>query len=181
MLDSNRAQKAELGPYAFEDEMPRWLYDQLDRGAKIHTEKQIGRDGRIVFHEIIDNETPGIVPMLARLSELDPGVRYAYYCHPSVIHICKTRKEGGFCGYRNIQMQVSYLRGAKAEGYDKFPPRTPGILELQDFIEDAWDNGISEVSRAQIGILKGTRKWIGTLEVSFWPSNGHVKLLLTIG
>jgi hypothetical protein len=147
--------------------MPRWLYEQLDKGPKITRVKHISRDGRTSVHEIIENETPGIVPMLARLSELDPSVGYAYYCHPSTTHICKTRKEGGFCGYRNIQMQVSYLRGAKADGHEKFPStRTPGILDLQDKIEDAWDNGISEVSRSQIGALKGTRKWIGTLEVS---------------
>jgi hypothetical protein len=146
--------------------MPDWLYRQLEKGPKVERVKKIDRNGRLVTHEFVQNETPDIVPMLARLSELDPGVGYAYFCHPAVDHIFKTPNEGGFCGYRNIQMQVSYLRNAKAPGYEMFPAtRTPGILMLQDLIEDAWDNGISEISRDEIGKLRGTRKWIGTLEV----------------
>jgi hypothetical protein len=144
-------QKKELGPYAYENQMPKWLYDQLERGPKVRRETHVGRDGRSVVHEVVENETPGIVPMLARLSEIDPNIGYAFYCHPSTTHICKTRKEGGFCGYRNIQMQVSYLLGAKAVGYQMFPDsRTPNILHLQDVIESAWDNGISDISRQQI-------------------------------
>jgi hypothetical protein len=145
--------------------MPGWLYNQLKNGPKIRTYTSKGRDGQITTHEVVENETPGIVPMLARLSELDPNVGIAYYGHPSTKHVCKTRNEGGFCGYRNIQMQVSYMQGAKAAGHENFPGRTPGILTLQNHIEAAWDNGISEISRLEIGQLKGTRKWIGASEV----------------
>jgi len=158
-------QKRELGPYAYEKQMPRWLMKQLEKGPKVQKYKTRGRDGRIHIEEFVENETTSIVPMLARLSELDSLVTVAYYSHPATKHICKIRGESGFCGYHNTMMQFSYLQGAKAQGYEVFPgPRIPGILWLQDRIEEAWDKGISPISRQQVGQLKGTRKWIGTTE-----------------
>lgn len=161
---SARLGKSELGPYAWEERMPRWLYDQLDAGPKISVINRIGRDGRLLKQEQVQNETPGIISILAQLSALDRTVKKAYYCHPSTIHIGKTPKEGGFCGYRNIQMLLSYIQGAKAQGHEEFPGRTPGILKLQDYIEDAWDKGINEIGRVQTGGIRGTRKYIGTPE-----------------
>ncbi|KAF2668984.1 DUF1671-domain-containing protein [Microthyrium microscopicum] len=174
-LNPIRLGRKELGPHAYEKHMPKWLYQQLERGPKVHRYNHISRDGRVVKHEVVENETPGIVPMLARLSELDPDVGYAFYCHPATTHVCKESNEGGFCGYRNIQMQVSYLQGAKAVGHEMFPGnQVPGILHLQDVIENAWDNGISPISRQQIGTLKGTRKWIGTLEAMALYANLNI-------
>lgn len=158
-------QKSELGPYAYEEKMPDSLYRQLQVGPKVTVVNRIGRDGRLIKHEIVDNETPGLLPVLAQLCAIDKDVRQAWLCHPSAVHICKRPKEGGFCGYRNIQMLVSYMQGAKAQGHAQFPPRTPGILVLQDLIEQAWDMGINDVSRIQTGGIKGTRKYIGTPEV----------------
>lgn len=158
-------QKKDLGPYAYEKEMPRWLYKQLQQGPRIYEYRRRDRNGRIYTDDVVENETAGIVPMLARLSELDSHVTVAYYCHPSTKHIGKIRGEGGFCGYRNIQMQLSYLQGAEAQGVEAFPGRrTPGILQIQDGIEEAWDAGISAISKQEIGRLRGTRKWIGTAE-----------------
>jgi hypothetical protein len=167
-----RLGKNELGPYANENQMPRWLMKQLQQGPRIYKYKFKGRDGNTHVEDVVENETPGIVPMLARLSELDSHVRVAYYSHPATKHIGKIRGEGGFCGYRNIQMQLSYLQGSKAQGHEAFPgPRTPGILRIQDDIENAWDNGISAISRKEIGVLKGTRKWIGTTEANAFFTN----------
>ncbi|KAL5119049.1 hypothetical protein ACEQ8H_002973 [Pleosporales sp. CAS-2024a] len=161
---SARLGKSELGPYAWEERMPRWLHDQLTAGPKISTVNRIGRDGRLIKQEQVQNETPGIIPILAQLSALDRSVREAYYCHPSTLHIGKTPREGGFCGYRNIQMLVSYIQGAKAQGHDEFPGRTPGILTLQELIEIAWDKGINTIGRIQTGGIRDTRKYIGTPE-----------------
>jgi hypothetical protein len=162
-----RLQKSELGPHAWEDRMPRWLHDQLAVGPKITVVNRIGRDGRLIKHELVQNETPGIIPILAQLSALDRSVKEAYYCHPSTLHIGKTPREGGFCGYRNIQMLVSYLQGAKAQGHEEFPGRTPGVLKLQDMIERAWDTGINHIGRVQTGGIRDTRKYIGTPEVRY--------------
>ncbi|CAO2649441.1 Nn.00g068260.m01.CDS01 [Neocucurbitaria sp. VM-36] len=161
---SARLGKSELGPHAWEDRMPKWLHDQLDAGPKITVVNRIGRDGRLIKQEQVQNETPGIIPILAQLSALDHSVKNAYYCHPSILHIGKTPKEGGFCGYRNIQMLLSYIQGAKAQGHEEFPGRTPGILKLQDLIENAWDKGINTIGRVQTGGIRDTRKYIGTPE-----------------
>ena len=145
--------------------MPAWLWQQLKAGPRVHKERRIGRDGRLVTVERVENHHEGVVPRLVELSEMDRGVREAWYCHPAVQHIVRFSHEGGFCGYRNIQMQMSYIQGAKAQGHTALPTgRVPTVPLLQDWIEDAWDNGISELSRAQIGRLRGTRKWIGTAE-----------------
>ncbi|KAF2680168.1 DUF1671-domain-containing protein [Lentithecium fluviatile CBS 122367] len=161
---SCRLGRKELGPHAWEDRMPRWLHDQLAAGPKITIVNRIGRDGRLIKQEQVQNETPGIIPILAQLSALDRSVKEAYYCHPSTLHIGKTPKEGGFCGYRNIQMLISYIQGAKAQGFEEFQGRTPGILKLQDLIERAWDKGINEIGRQQTGGIRDTRKYIGTPE-----------------
>ena len=112
-----------------------------------------------------ENEVSGIVPVLARLSGASDRVEKAYYCHPSVQHIFKQENEGGFCGYRNIQMVISYVQGAKINGYNRFGHDVPDILQLQDMIEAAWDRGISEHAKQDTGGIRGTRKWIGTPEV----------------
>lgn len=72
---------------------------------------------------------------------------------------------GSFCGYRNIQMLISYLILATETGPRAFPDGVPNIFQLQDQIEDAWDNGCNSRGRNETGGIKGTRKFIGTQEV----------------
>jgi hypothetical protein len=74
-------------------------------------------------------------------------------------------REGGFCGYRNIQMMISFIRNANLDGWEHFEGGIPSILELQDAIERAWDKGINVFGRIETGGIKGTRKFIGTSEV----------------
>ncbi|KAJ8106228.1 hypothetical protein OPT61_g9676 [Boeremia exigua] len=161
---SARLGKSELGPHAWEERMPRWLHEQLAAGPKITIVNRIGRDGRLIKQEHVQNETPGVIPILAQLSALDRTVKEAYYCHPSTLHVGKTPKEGSFCGYRNIQMLISYIQGAKAQGHEEFPGRMPGIIKLQEIIERAWDKGINHIGRIQTGGIQDTRKYIGTPE-----------------
>ncbi|KAI4941764.1 hypothetical protein J4E86_010275 [Alternaria arbusti] len=173
-IKSARLGKSELGPYAWENRMPKWLHDQLDAGPKITAVNRIGRDGRLIKHDQVQNETPGIIPILAQLSALDRTVKEAYYCHPSTLHVGKTPSEGGFCGYRNIQMLLSYIQGAKAQGYEEFPGRLPTILKMQDHIEDAWDKGINSIGRVQTGGIRDTRKYIGTPEAQAFFLNSEI-------
>ncbi|CAG5188057.1 uncharacterized protein ALTATR162_LOCUS11857 [Alternaria atra] len=154
--------------------MPRWLHDQLEAGPKITAVNRIGRDGRLIKHDQVQNETPGIIPILAQLSALDRTVKEAYYCHPSTVHVGKTPSEGGFCGYRNIQMLLSYIQGAKAQGYEEFPGRLPTVLKMQDHIEDAWDKGINQIGRVQTGGIRDTRKYIGTPEAQAFFLNSEI-------
>ena len=144
--------------------MPTWLRRMLEEGAKVTITNQIGPNGTVTKVEAVANETPGLVPVLARLSELDDAVERAFYCSPEVRHIAKMQREGGFCGYRNIQMMISYIRDAKSDGHQHFHGRIPSILKLQDLIEQAWDMGFNSAGRIETGGVRLTRKYIGTPE-----------------
>lgn len=146
--------------------MPTWLRNQLEAGTKTVIEAQIGQDGKLIRVGTAANEIRGIVPVLGQLCEQDRSLLKVYLCHPNVQHIVKMAKEGGFCGYRNIQMMISFIKDAGSEGHHHFPRKIPSILELQDAIENAWDKGINDSGRIETGGIKGTRKYIGTPEVS---------------
>lgn len=135
--------KAELGRYAHEARMPDWLVSLLKRG------QIVGKD---------------VIPVLAQLLEQSPTTEYAYLCSPAVQHISKLRLEGGFCGYRNIQMLSSYVINTDYHGAHQFNGQLPNIFEIQEFIEAAWDQGINKQGRVETGGVRGTRKYIGTPE-----------------
>ncbi|KIW75485.1 hypothetical protein Z517_10226 [Fonsecaea pedrosoi CBS 271.37] len=161
---TKRLGRSELGPYAHEQQMPGWLRRMLEEGAKVTITNRIGPDGTLIKVETIANETPNLVPVLSRLSQLDRTVERAFYCSPQVLHVCKMPREGGFCGYRNIQMLVSYIQGADANGAENFRGRLPSILKVQDMIENAWDLGFNSSGRVETGGIRFTRKYIGTPE-----------------
>ncbi|KAL6712774.1 hypothetical protein ACLMJK_009615 [Lecanora helva] len=163
--DPRRLGRKELGPHAHERQMPGWLRKQLELGAKVTVFNQISLDGRILRVETIANEFRGIIPVLAQLCEQDPALSRAYLCHPDVTHVVKMSKEGGFCGYRNIQMLVSFIRDTCSQGYEHFQGRLPSIIKLQNMIESAWDQGFNPTGRIETGGILGTRKYIGTPEV----------------
>ncbi|KAI1633659.1 peptidase family C78-domain-containing protein [Biscogniauxia mediterranea] len=139
-----RLGKAELGKYAHEKQMPDWLVSLLKNGKYVSAE--------------------GVIPVLQQLLEQNPSTTCAWLCHPAVQHISKLRKEGGFCGYRNIQMLTSYIVGANAPGAEHFHGSVPSIFRIQDLIEDAWDKGVNAQGRVETGGVRGTRKYIGTPE-----------------
>ncbi|KAL8847351.1 MAG: hypothetical protein Q9221_007604 [Calogaya cf. arnoldii] len=164
--DAKRLGEAELGPYAHEDHMPAWLQRQLERGAKVTIVNQISHEGHLVRLELVANETRGVLSVLAQLCEQDSMLAKVYLCHPGVQHVFKMAKEGGFCGYRNIQMMISYVQAAQHRGHELFPGRLPSVLELQELIESAWDRGINTAGKVETGGIRGTRKYIGTPEAS---------------
>lgn len=86
--------------------MPAWLQRQLERGAKVTIVNQITNEGQLVQLETVANEAKGALSVLAQLCEQDNMLAKVYLCHPRVQHVFKMAKEGGFCGYRNIQMMV---------------------------------------------------------------------------
>lgn len=137
--------KAELGRYANERQMPEWLI------------KMLKRDGQVVGVDII--------PVLHQMLQQAPSTEYAYLCHPTVQHVSKLRLEGGFCGYRNIQMMSSYIMGTGFTGtHNNFNGKLPSVFDIQEFIEAAWDRGINQQGRVETGGVRGTRKYIGTPE-----------------
>lgn len=136
--------KSELGRYAHEARMPDWLVSLLKRGGHV-----VGTD---------------VIPVLAQLLEQCSTTEYAYLCSPAVQHISKLRLEGGFCGYRNIQMLSSYVINTGYQGAHHFNGQLPTIFDIQEFIEAAWDRGINKQGRVETGGVRGTRKYIGTPE-----------------
>ncbi|KAI4104873.1 MAG: hypothetical protein LQ339_003717 [Xanthoria mediterranea] len=162
--NAKRLGEAELGPYAHEDQMPAWLQRQLERGAKVTIVNQISHEGQLVRLERVANETTGVLSVLAQLCEQDHLLAKVYLCHPGVQHVFKMAKEGGFCGYRNIQMMISYVQAARSQGHELFPGRLPSVLDLQELIESAWDRGINTTGKVETGGIRGTRKYIGTPE-----------------
>jgi hypothetical protein len=177
--DAARKKKnSDLGPYANEAQMPDWLRVQLERGGKaISVKKYDPETGRLVNEVQIANETPDLIHTIALLSEKDPDVSRTYLCDRSVKHVGKQiTKEGGFCGYRNIQMMISFIQANHPRGSHPFDGRIPTILKLQELIENGWAKGINSSARQETGGIYGTRKYIGTSEVtldlfSFHPPN----------
>ncbi|KAI9887770.1 MAG: hypothetical protein M1823_000411 [Watsoniomyces obsoletus] len=163
----HRLGKAELGPYAHEEQMPTWLRKVLEQDGQPSVRNQIGSDGRLVkVIEPPSNVMAGVVPVVAQLCEQDRSVEKAWLCHPCVRHVFKIPKAGGFCGYRNIQMMVSYLQGTNPEGWtvQGLSDNMPSVFELQDLIEAAWDQGYMAAGKIETGGIRGTRKYIGTPE-----------------
>ncbi|EHA57034.1 hypothetical protein MCOR27_009683 [Pyricularia oryzae] len=141
--EKKRLGKAELGKYAHEQTMPAWLVSHLRKGKEVRAE--------------------GVLPVLEQLLEQSATTKYAYLCHPEVEHVSKLKREGGFCGYRNIQMMVSYINAVSFPGHQHFDG-LPSVFRIQDLIENAWDKGINAQGRVETGGVKGTRKYIGTPE-----------------
>jgi hypothetical protein len=139
-----------LGWHAHEKTMPAELLARLAAGDAI----------------VVTN----MIPLLGRLSGQDPSVKSTYLCEPSVRYITKLPREGSFCGYRNIQMLISFILGqgpgSEFEAHSKvFESGMPTVPQLQDLIEDAWDRGFNSSGRVETGGIRGTRKHIGTPEV----------------
>jgi hypothetical protein len=63
-------------------------------------------------------------------------------------------------------MLTSYINGVESQGYQCFNGKVPTIFAIQDYIEHAWDIGINSQGRIETGGIRGTRKYIGTPDVS---------------
>lgn len=145
--------------------MPAWLRALLEETSVPITINTIGPNLTTVKTSKLVNETPDIIPVLSQLCAQDPSTQEVFFCHPAARHVCKIDKEGGFCGYRNLQMLIAWIRAAQAPGYEYFREKIPSIFELQEMIETAWDNGFNSHGRIETGGVRGTRKFIGTPEV----------------
>ena len=146
--------------------MPWWLRRQLEDGRKPSNQDNVHTGSEEIQTQRLNNEISGIIEVLSKLCDQDNSVKTAFLCHPESHYVSKTRWEGpNFCGYRNIQMLISYIRGATTPGHDNFPDGLPSIYRMQDLIEDAWDQGINSEGRTETGGIRGTRKHIGTPEV----------------
>ncbi|KAK3074177.1 hypothetical protein LTR53_003575 [Teratosphaeriaceae sp. CCFEE 6253] len=163
-LPQGRLGRRELGPHAFEKQMPEHVRRRLLHDALPHRVNRLSAHGRLTQESTIDNETAGLVPLLATLCARDPTIQTAYLCHPAVKHIAKLRCDGNFCGFWNIQMLLSHLQAVGALPHMR--GSMPNVLDIQDTIERAWAHGILPHGRTETGGIRGTRKWIGTSEAA---------------
>jgi len=177
-------QKKDLGPHAFEAKMPESIRKLLvkENQTQIST---IGANGQLVKGvQQHANRTRNVVPLLGSLVEADTDVKEAWLCSDTVQYIYKLKGEGSFCGYRNMQMMLSYVASSNTglslpSPHGHISGRTqcckefidvdaangiPDVLHLQDLIETAWDHGFNPGGRIETGGLIGTRKYIGTPE-----------------
>ncbi|OIW29870.1 DUF1671-domain-containing protein [Coniochaeta ligniaria NRRL 30616] len=145
-VPGKRLGRSHLGKYAHEDRMPDWLINLLQKQGQV--------------------DQSGVIPVLEQLLQQSNTTKYAYLCHSCVHHVSRLKREGGFCGYRTIQMMTSFVIGAKFQGYQHFKKKIPSVFRIQDWIEEAWDAGINSQGRAETGGIRMTRKYIGTLEAS---------------
>lgn len=149
--------------------MPKWLFQELARGGRTVKRRILDPStGRPITITEVANEVSGLISAISLLSEHDQYVEQTWLCHPTVKHVGKQiAQEGGFCGYRNIQMLISYIQGVYPAGTHPFKGRIPTILQLQDWIEEGWDKGINAIGRSETGGIRGTRKYIGSSEVCY--------------
>ncbi|KKZ60622.1 hypothetical protein EMCG_04723 [[Emmonsia] crescens] len=61
-------------PYAHKKQMPSWLRNMLEEGAKVTVSNQIQPDGTLRRVEFVANETSHLIPVLAQLCELDETI-----------------------------------------------------------------------------------------------------------
>ncbi|PIA92091.1 hypothetical protein CB0940_09781 [Cercospora beticola] len=155
-----RLGKRELGPYAFEKTMPSNVRKALIYGPEPQTVQRIGSNGALYRHRVVPNETEGLPRAIADLCALDKDTVATYLCHPSTRHIHKIECEGNFCGFWSSQVLLTYVQHMDREG----PQGMPHVIEMQEVIERAWENGICTYGKVQTGGVLNTRKWIGTTE-----------------
>jgi len=63
-------------------------------------------------------------------------------------------------------MLCSYIIEVQSQGHENFKGKIPTIFDIQEYIETAWDFGINSAGRIETGGIRGTRKYIGTPDVS---------------
>ena|SRR6266536_745473 len=72
-------------------------------------------------------------------------------------------------------MMSSYIIGVESQGHRRFEEKIPTIFQIQDYIEKAWDLGLNAQGRVETGGILGTRKYIGTPDVSETRSKQDIR------
>ncbi|KAF8906000.1 peptidase family C78-domain-containing protein [Gymnopilus junonius] len=116
--------------------------------------------------------TPGLVPLLRKglLKGHARGyIRRAVLCCDTAVHVNREPWDAGWgCGYRNFLMACTVLMNQRKQPL--YPPLldfpiSPGIRNLQTWIEAAWKEGFDPDGQQQLKRLVNTHKWIGTSDL----------------
>ncbi|KAF2766789.1 hypothetical protein EJ03DRAFT_168378 [Teratosphaeria nubilosa] len=155
--------RGELGPHAYEKAMPDQVRRHLVNDAKAHIVNRIGDNGRMTKQIVVDNNTEGVIQIVAKLCAKDETTVATHLCSPIVKHVNKLKCDGNFCGYWNIQMLLTFFPSIPA---NQKTVDLPNVLQIQNDMEDAWRSGICPYGRIETGGIRNTRKWIGTSEAA---------------
>ncbi|KAJ3908714.1 peptidase family C78-domain-containing protein [Lentinula edodes] len=115
------------------------------------------------------NFIPGLIPVLkkALLQSHAKGTTIrAVLCYEGAVYISRQMWDASWgCGYRNFLMSCAALMDQPYQPM-YFPlldqPISPGVRNLQAWIEEAWNSGFDIEGRVQLKRLVDTNKWIGT-------------------
>ncbi|KAJ3984194.1 peptidase family C78-domain-containing protein [Lentinula detonsa] len=118
------------------------------------------------------NFIPGLIPVLKKAllkSHAKGTTTRAVLCYERAVYISRQMWDASWgCGYRNFLMSCAALMDQPYQPL-YFPlldqPVSPGIRNLQTWIEEAWKNGFDVEGRAQLQKLVNTNKWIGTSDI----------------
>ncbi|KAI6019648.1 peptidase family C78-domain-containing protein [Pisolithus orientalis] len=120
------------------------------------------------------NYTPGLLSILKEALKKSNHKGFtdrAVLCYERTPHIAvaKTPANQTRFSYRNFLMACAALMDQKIQpsylGYLN-NPIPPGVRNLQQWIEDAWEQGYDEIGAKQLGDeLVGTQKFIGTADM----------------
>ncbi|KAF9286768.1 hypothetical protein BGZ68_002570 [Mortierella alpina] len=110
--------------------------------------------------------------LLLEASRIQGVTKQAYLADPSVIFYQSDKTDRAWgCGYRNLQMMLSYVVNQGVTHQDHPSPASgdtttiPTISELQRQLEYAWQCGFDPPGAEQLRHkVEGTKKWIGTTE-----------------
>ncbi|KAF9964707.1 hypothetical protein BGZ70_006059 [Mortierella alpina] len=110
--------------------------------------------------------------LLLEASKVQGVTRQAYLADPSVVFYQSDKTDRAWgCGYRNLQMMLSYVVSQGVARQDESFPASgaaatiPTITELQRQLEYAWQSGFDPPGAEQLRHkVEGTKKWIGTTE-----------------
>jgi len=150
----------QVGPYFRERQMPDDVRDVLIREGNPREVTFQSRDGRLRREMVYNNHTDGIIFVLSEICAMDKTTSRTYLCHNAVRHVYKIQCAGQFCGYWAIQTVLTCLQYMDPAG----PQWIPNVLQIQNAIEAAWDRGLCEIARTELGGIRNTRKWIGSTE-----------------
>ncbi|KAJ7261389.1 peptidase family C78-domain-containing protein [Mycena haematopus] len=118
------------------------------------------------------NFTPGFVPLLKthlNKSHTLGYTRRAVLCYDRVVLVTREMWDANWgCGYRNFLMVCTALMDQQSQPM-YFPlldhPIPPSVRNLQQWLEDAWNDGFDPEGALQLRPLVGSKKWIGTSDV----------------
>ncbi|KAK7440218.1 hypothetical protein VKT23_017160 [Stygiomarasmius scandens] len=115
------------------------------------------------------NFVPCMIPLLKKSllkSHAKGTTARAVLCHDRALYIRRQAWDMTWgCGYRNFMMTCASLLNQQIQPeYISLleKPISPGVRNLQKWIEAAWNDGFDKQGFDELKKLSGTSKWIGT-------------------